>query len=205
MIMLIGAEGSMGCRYRAILNYIGKESLPIDLGHTNEFIFEMAARSDGIIIASPTDTHVPYLKLFRGLKKPILCEKPFTKDIEELEPLMREYQEEKWPLSMMYQYSILASTKTSGLSYYNYFKHGSDGLAWDCLQIIGLANGKVELEETSPEWRCSINGEHVHYGTMDIAYIQYVRRWLMGINMDPVEILNIHQKTHLVAESMEDG
>ncbi len=205
MILLIGGDGNMGQRYQAILRYLGKEFTTLDIGHSETFTRDLAAKSDGVLICSPTETHVPYLKLLRGLKKPILCEKPFTKDVLALQEIMDEYAAEKWPVSMVYQYSILANQGARGLSYYNYFKHGNDGLAWDCIQIIGLANGRLELEEDSPEWRCSINGDHLNIGMMDIAYIAYVRKWLAGASMDPKEILDIHHKTHLVAEGLRHG
>jgi hypothetical protein len=67
-----------------------------------------------------------------------------------------------------------------GWSGYNYYNHGKDGLAWDCLQIIGLAHDSTQLEvqETSPYWLAYLNGYKLSLSDMDQAYIDMLRDWV---------------------------
>ena len=53
MIVLIGAHGSMGRRYAAILRHLDREFQPFDVGEDDAAI-AAAADSDGVILATPT-------------------------------------------------------------------------------------------------------------------------------------------------------
>jgi hypothetical protein len=194
-ILIVGAHGSMGKRYQAILKYLNREYHCVDKENSAQDIQFMAARSSGIIIATPTDTHVKFVREFLPFRKPILCEKPVTKDIGELRHLRDEIKESGTPFRMMYQYEILGDTLRNGASRYNYFRHGSDGLVWDCLQIIGLARSEVKLEETSPVWSCMINGRALQFSHMDAAYIAYIQRWLHRPDDSLLKIVHAHEKT----------
>ncbi len=103
---------------------------------------------------------------------------------------------------MTYQYSLIASKDTIGKSFYNYFRHGNDGLAWDCLQIIGLARGAISLEECSPVWSCVINGRRVPLAAMDAAYIGYVQSWFKNPHQDMGLLQAIHEKTDAYEKEM---
>lgn len=203
-ILIIGAKGSMGQRYQAILNYLGIESVCVDKEHNRHFIAKMAAECEGAIIATPTQTHADFIRLLLPFKQPILCEKPVTKSVDELKALLAEIKQSKTPFRMMYQYKLLAKSDSIGKSFYNYFRHGNDGLIWDCLQIIGLARGELTLGENSPVWRCMINGKPINIRDMDAAYIGYVQLWLQKPAQDLEEILKIHEKT-AQAENHSDG
>lgn len=194
-ILIVGTHGSMGKRYEAILRYLGKQFVGVDKEHNRHYVNEQAAKADGIIIATPTDTHAEYIERFAPLSKPILCEKPVTKSIDELNRLLETVKSHKTPFRMMYQYKVLATQSSIGKSHYDYFRHGSDGLVWDCLQIIGLARGELRLGEASPVWSCVINGRTLNLAHMDAAYIAYVQKWLQNPAQDLGEILAIHQKT----------
>lgn len=194
-ILIVGAQGSMGKRYQCILNYLEKPFECVDQYDELRDIKKIAQRSSGIIIATPTDTHVKYIREFLPYQKPILCEKPITKDISELKALQDEITESKTPFRMMFQYEILADTNRLGASRYNYFRHGNDGLVWDCLQIIGLARGEIKLAETSPVWSCGINGKTLNLAHMDAAYIAYVQRWFFKPDDSLLKILQVHEKT----------
>jgi hypothetical protein len=82
-----------------------------------------------------------------------------------------------------------------GPSHYNYFRHGNDGILWDCMQIIGLANGPVEIKEDSPIWDCVINGNRLNLSDMDGAYVSFIRSWLNGnLRQNFIEVVEIHRK-----------
>lgn len=194
-VLIVGSDGSMGKRYQAILTYLGVKTTLADKRHTRDEVSHMANQSSGIIIASPTETHVDIVRQLLVFQKPILCEKPVTKNIFELKTLQKEIAFQRTPFRMVMQYEMLTETNRIGRSYYNYFKHGNDGLAWDCMQIIGLARGHVQIEERSPVWSCMINGKTIHLEHMDAAYIGYVQKWIKEPNQDPEKILDIHEKT----------
>ena len=186
----------MGKRYRAVLDYLGKEYVAVDKEHNRHFVAAAAQESDGIIIATPTDTHVDLIRQFGQHEKPILCEKPITKDVKALRKVVADLDPARSPLTMVYQYSVLADRFSQGWSYYNYFKHGTDGLAWDCLQIIGLARGEVDLAEDSPVWRCRLNGKSINLGKMDRAYIKFIEHWIRAPRFQDLgAVVEAHEKT----------
>lgn len=183
----------MGRRYGAILSYLGKEWVGVDAEHNRHFIKDAAKNSDGVIIATPTDTHASLIHLFIDCGKPLLCEKPITKDMGELERLAAEVRAHKTNLQMVHQYKELAQPSI-GWSYYNYWNHGKDGLIWDCIQIIALARSEISLQEDSPLWKCRINGKALNLADMDRAYIEMMKRWIRSPGQEIAEIQYIHEK-----------
>lgn len=194
-ILIIGCHGSMGKRYQAIINSKGEDFIGIDREHTDSDLNYALNVCDRIIIATPTDTHSKLIEYLIPFQKPILCEKPVTKDIPELIKLLDQSAQHNTPFRMMFQYQLLANPYSKGESNYNYFKHGSDGLVWDCLQIIALAKEEVDLKETSPVWKCKINGRYINLSEMDQAYIDYVDIWIHQPHQDLEVILDAHKKT----------
>lgn len=194
-ILIVGADGNMGQRYKAVLTYLGKEQWLTDVETPMPAMVKVAKEADGIIIATPTHTHTEIIRQLIPAKKPILCEKPVTTDIYDLQDLTRELEKRKVQLSMVMQYKTLLKEYSQGPSYYDYFKHGNDGLFWDCIQIIGLAADEPLLREESPVWKCAINGQEINVGQMDYGYIGYVDNWLLNPKQDLKYLLDIHKKT----------
>lgn len=195
MILVVGARGNMGKRYSKILDYLNVSWLGVDREHSIDEIQFLAESSRGVIIASPTDMHFDHLMTLSKSRTPVLCEKPFTKDQNELREIVNAYNTSKTPISMVCQYQYLVSPGSVGPTSYNYFKHGGDGIYWDCIQIIGLAKGEVKIQETSPIWRCTINGQIMNISDMDMAYVKMIETWLAGQNMPLERIYEFHQKT----------
>lgn len=196
-ILIIGSQGSQGLRYQSILDYVGEDYLLRDVGF-NEISDDglHLGAVDGIIVATPTNTHTKIIRELLKFRIPILCEKPICKDMEELEILFEEIEKTKTPFSMVHQYKRLVTpTLDDAVSTYNYFKHGNDGLIWDCLQIIGLANGVVDLSDESPIWKCQINGQKLDIAQMDGAYLEEIELWLNGESYSLEYLFRIHQKT----------
>lgn len=195
MILIIGSNGSMGLRYQAILKYLDKKFSCVDIQTTPEKFLQLAGSCHCAIIASPTPSHFKYLEIFSTLKVPVLCEKPLSKNLGELTQIKEDFVSERGlNLTMMMQYKIFDSEAYQGVTSYDYFRHGNDGLAWDCLQPIGLARWTVELKEESPIWKCSLNGRKLSLGDMDLAYVKFVSNWLSKPGDDIGRLYEIHQK-----------
>lgn len=193
MIYIIGNQGNMGKRYTAILNYLGENVKGHDL---DAYIGEELAAASGFIVATPTKNHLnDVVDLFK-YEKPILCEKPLTKNIEELNQLEDKYREELSLLSVVNQYQYLKKG-TNGKTVYNYYKSGNDGLAWDCLNIIGLAKGDFEIDNKMPYWRCVLNGAQLNLGMMDHAYVDMIKNWLKDPKSNYAYARKAHEKVAL--------
>lgn len=183
----------MGSRYGAILSHLDVSWMGLDIGTSPKEVDRLARSADGILIATPTGLHFEHLNFYVGFRKPVFCEKPFTKNMSEMDAIADIYEGRS--LTMALQYSELIDHNACGDSHYNYFRHGQDGLIWDCIQIVGLAKGRVELDQSSPVWDCRLNGQRLSVGDMDMAYVQNVKRWLSGESMEMGLIYDIHQKT----------
>lgn len=198
-VLLIGSEGSMGKRYQAILNQLKVPFGRVDTGR-NVSDFDSWDTYTHFLVASPTDTHYQIIKDIEKFKKPILCEKPITKNLDELRELLDLCQER---LSIVFQYLSLINFNSnvdsqSKMSWYNYFRTGNDGLYWDCMQIIALHRngmGSLEIANVSPVWSCCINGKPLSINGMDSAYVAYLHTWLAGFRyIKHDKIFELHQK-----------
>jgi len=199
MILILGHRGSMGTRYCAILDSLKIEWLGLDSLNgpiTNTAIVNAAKKCSGIIICTPTDSHEKHLMLLAELQLPVLCEKPICKNLDTLARVLLKYKENFTPLSMVMQYRELLNDQAIGPSWYDYFRSGKDGLYWDCLQIIALAEGSVRLENKSPVWDCCINGQTLNSKDMDQAYVWNIQRWLNGEKQSLKELYAVHQRVH---------
>lgn len=176
-VAVFGAHGNMGKRYCLILErYCNCEVVRIDILEYHHSIVELEG-CDGFIIATPTNTHIELIKFLIPYKKPILCEKPITKSIMQLQTLM-SYSD--LDLSMINQYEFLDYNLAKGHTSYNYFKTGNDGLLWDCINIIGTARSSYDVSNTSLIWKCQLNGEMLDLSAMDQAYIDNITAWVNG-------------------------
>lgn len=187
MTLLIGCLGSMGQRYQAILNYLKEPFEGIDVAKFSKRPFK---EFDRFIIATPTPTHFKWFLELQEFKKPILIEKPISKNLDEV----RQIVNGQAPVSMMMQYKFLMDPTSMGPSSYNYFRHGNDGLVWDLFQIIALSNSHPDIAEDSPIWSCWINGKKLNLSDMDAAYVKAVSSFLSGQMVPPHQIIKWHEK-----------
>ena len=173
-VAVIGASGNMGRRYTMILEqYCLCRVIRIDIDSILGIEF---LTCDGFIIATPTETHFEIIKELACHDKPILCEKPITKSIDELKAIL---ELPDLDLSMINQYEFLDS-ENEGHTIYNYFKTGSDSLYWDCINIIGTARTTFEVKNCSLIWNCGLNGVLLSISEMDQAYIDNIFGWVTG-------------------------
>lgn len=192
----------MGKRYQAILSHLGKSFCTADIETPNSEIMSYAKASDGIVLATPTGTHVDYIQSLAHLKRPILCEKPIAMNLTDLKTVREIVEKTNLNFSMTLQYKMLDFETSRGPSKYNYFRHGNDGLVWDCIQIIGLARGEVSLSESSPIWECILNNRVLNLSMMDRAYVDFVQEWLISPGQDIGWIMDMHYKTQEMAERL---
>jgi hypothetical protein len=173
MILLVGCDGNMGKRYAAILRQLGVQYEGVDVAESWP---EWQVRQ--VIIATPTDTHYEMICKAGELYPvaDILCEKPLSIYDHEVE-LLEKYRDRLYVVNQ-YQYLLPICAPSGDDTYYNYFKHGGDGLAYDCFQLFGVARGAVTLLEDSPVWLCKINGAQVSLADMDYAYVAMVQDFL---------------------------
>ena len=183
MVAVIGSKGVMGRRYSAILTELQVGHMTYDVPFSDDGFKAVANAGNHIIVATPTDTHDAVIRqILAARAKPafILCEKPITKNIEELSSLYDAVSAHGSMLYCVNQYAYLPGTKSQQKyrSTYNYFNTGKDGLHWDCFQIYALARGEVQVLDRSPVWACQINGFPMSIHNMDMAYIDMVRDFL---------------------------
>lgn len=171
----------MGRRYQAVLQYLNIPFQAIDEGDAvpNEHY-------RGVIIATPTDSHVDLIEFYNELGLPILCEKPIAKNLPDVRRALRCER-----LTMVNQYDYLVPKGMFGETYYNYWNSGKDGPGWDCINIIGLANGPVpKISNESPLWKCQINGHELSIADMDSSYCRMIDDWVKrpdANNLDYIE------------------
>jgi len=168
--LIVGALGSMGQRYQAILRHMGLAPICIDKGEVCTSGF------DSVIIASPTVTHIEMAKLYQSW--PILMEKPLSTNLDNALLACDEFDKYRTRVRMVNQYRYLLDKASEGPTYYNYFRHGPHSLALDCISIIALAKSTIRLEDTSPIWTCCINGQYLSLKDMDGAYCDMVEHFL---------------------------
>lgn len=191
MVLVIGSQGNMGKRYCAILKALEVEHVGLDIRQANysELIEEAIFRCDKIIITTPTQKHLETIQLISSVRRQrptriahVLCEKPLVTKADSLRWLRKEQDSGLVRIFCVNQYSYLPEhpifARTNGRTYYNYFKHGGDGLEWDCFQLFGLARGTVVLNESAPIWNCKINGTKVSISGMDHAYVSMISDFL---------------------------
>jgi hypothetical protein len=189
----------MGQRYWAILNGLNCVFSGNDLDRTpNMFMNSDYLKSlHGIIIATPTETHIPLIHDIVALRKdiPILCEKPLSTDIKKLKRFMAFAKNQNLNITMVNQYKYLRRyKKRKDVTIYDYFKTGSDGLYYDCISIIALAEGSIRLYNRCPIWTCIINGRKISLSDMDKAYYDMVLDWGKNLKGDLQYILDAHEK-----------
>lgn len=202
--LVIGHKGSMGQRYCAILKHLKIPFCGVDKDVTSSEVLKLAEHSKNVIICTPTESHYFWAKKLIPMNKNILCEKPITKSLEELTHIFDLVSDHKSLFTMTMQYKELVKDFSVGTSEYNYFRTGKDGLAWDCLQIIGLARGPFVIDNKSPIWKCKINGIRLNLSDMDLAYVNYTRKFLFTKKSHDLDFLfEVHRKTNELNKDLD--
>jgi hypothetical protein len=190
-VFIVGIDGNMGQRYEACLRSLGIDVVGVDFKPTANIKHDDV---DGYIIATPTHRHLDDLMTYSQYSKPILCEKPFAKSLEAIEDFARRCRKQLINIRMVNQYEHLIDQTSRGETIYDYFRTGKDGLAWDCINIIGLSHQAPVLENTSPVWYCKINGVTLNLADMDKAYVAMLKSWTHDPRTNWAYALDAHRK-----------
>ena len=178
MLLIVGCRGNMGQRYQAVCNDLGVPFRGVDV--ENKVNFDMVTH---VLIATPTDTHHEVYKFIRrNYTGPILCEKPFSRNENQLYPIIADDQ-----LFIVDNYVSAAAlskpdyvrTETDE-TVYHYFNSGNDNLHLDCIQMYYMANGDVTLSNTSSVWFCIINGQRIDRSSIDVSYAEMLKGFMEG-------------------------
>lgn len=198
-IILAGYRGNMGRRYASILNHLEIPWIGTEHGgvvwdnRAGEQVSELPTltKFHSIIIATPTFSHMTLIKKYRHLGVPMLCEKPITFDLDDIKVLDLLGVE----VAMVNQYKFIYGQEGQGNdTWYEYYKSGADGLAWDCISLIALAEEKPYLSNKSPVWSAGINGKSLNISAMDYAYINMLEEWIANPKGDLEYIEMAHKR-----------
>lgn len=163
MICLIGGKGGIGSRYSAIMKYLQIPYVIADMDTPEINIVDY----DKFIVATPTETHVHFLKELEG--RTILCEKPVSKNPTEIPMMKHAFVVNNW------EYVVrLMNIDEPLMIEYDYYRSGKDGLYWDCCQLLYL-DPQAKLSQQSPKWNVKINGKFVPYRTLEESYIRMIK------------------------------
>jgi hypothetical protein len=172
-ITLVGYKGNMGRRYASILDYLGITWYGVDINDKKD----PHPLSEGIIIATPTESHPSCIAQWSRFNLPILCEKPVCRTKDQLDYLLKTVAA---PLQMINQYKFYSNYQEidkGESTQVNYYNTGTDGLVWDCINLIGLAKEDVHLYNTSPIWKIMLNGTFLDKRFIDNVYIDNIETW----------------------------
>lgn len=192
-VCVIGYSGNMGKRYTSILDHLNIKWRGYD--HITGWPTPSPEFSS-YLIATPTNTHHDLIRHLIYCEKPIICEKPVSKNLSELEKLLYDCEKLGTKLQMVSQYDFLVNPTSSGPTIYDYYKHGTDGIYWDCINIIYHAKSSILIQEKSPVWTCIINGHQLSIADMDKAYIAMIKEWLEVPHADYDRIWKAHEKVY---------
>lgn len=208
-VLIIGGNGNMGRRYQAVLKFLGVQHRVFD---SQVRPIEHLDWCNGIIIATPTETHYNvFLDIyFNTLKNPkslpILCEKPFSTDLIEVENCLKFVLQNDLKFQMVNQYKHLAypDAPKGCETTYDYYHSGADGIYWDCINIIGLdKTDNISLKNESPIWKCTINGQTIDRSDLDLSYVVMVKEWLQNPKSNVHYMMHAHEKVADLAKSQK--
>ena len=196
-LFIIGIEGNMGRRYSAVARYLGINYSGCDY-HSSR-LERIPPEGALILIATPTENHLSdCLYYLHKDSHDVLCEKPIVKNSADLERLKGINLNR---LFMVNNYCYVDTKRWNSIgkvTLYNYFMSGKDGLIFDCIQLFGLAGSDEEiiLENSSPIWRCAINGFHVDRDSIDESYVKMIADFFGEKKQvwNGEKIIDVHQK-----------
>lgn len=173
-VLLIG-HGSIGKRYESILKHL---EAPYEIHDPPTGQERDLTGYTHYIIASPTETHIEYLReIDEGPM--VLCEKPVSKIKDEIPERANTYMVSNYAY-VAHKVGPFGNEKRPYRITYNYYNTGRDGLYWDCCQLVYL-DPKCQIETTSPRWNLNINGKWVRYRWLEESYVSMIRDFTRGV------------------------
>lgn len=179
IVCVIGHMGNMGRRYSSILDYLEVDWVGCEEGHP------VPPFATHYIIATPTDTHAEMINLIGrepNSNKRILVEKPVCvmtsihppKELAAIQAARAQGRGNS--VYMVNQYAYYPGVDViNGITSYDFYNSGNDGIGWDCIQLLHLARGRVFLKNESPIWKAKINGIILDRDLVDQCYVDMIK------------------------------
>jgi hypothetical protein len=171
-VIVLGANGSIGRRYCAILKYL---KIPFDVYDSQEF-WKPTDNFSHVIVATPTDTHGEYVKRLAESGHWSLIEKPLTKDRQELEELKKHQDSERIFSVCNLRYTCLNFQKPVTIEY-DFYNTGKDGTVWDCIQLFYM-DKQAKIRTNSPFLKFRINHVSITHRMVEESYIKMLQDFL---------------------------
>lgn len=193
-MLIVGAAGSMGKRYRAILNSLNVPFKSFDLVEyprmwENETIIPAVdwfhvKHCQRAIVCTPSRTHSISVDELQelGIKK-LLIEKPMFDHETDYQWARKQTAD----LRMVCNYKFIDGTE--GPTMYNYYDAGREEPWMNYFQIIGMARGELQIHDRSPVWQCTMNGRILSLLDVQNSYVTMIRKWIK----DPSELVGLEE------------
>ena len=203
MILLLGANGSIGRRYQAVLKALGEPYCAVDIG-TQEPDWNLVTKA---IIATPTGLHFEHCEemIERGL--PFLCEKPLDKN--PFSSYILQSSAKACDVSGFivnnYRFATLGVNGDENLIAYDFYNTGKDGLIWDVCQLVYLAHlerCELRVYRESFTWNLSYKGHAIRYRAIEYSYFDMVKAFINEQWGDLWTLQDAHEMTRICADMM---
>jgi hypothetical protein len=177
----------MGQRYAAILDYLEYDYGIEDVDMTSYPECFGQRHPTHYIITTPTESHINILEQTCGLREylrispaKILIEKPIftTEDSASALKSLQSLSERGHKIYMVNNYAYYPFKPVRGKTTYDFYNSGKDDRAWDCIQLIHLAEDGVDVGGVSPLWECIINGTRLNRERLDYCYVEMIEDFL---------------------------
>jgi len=179
-VLVLGNLGSMGQRYMAVLNYLCHDISTYDPALDPEWVpgwLDM----DGVIIASPTRTHIDWLTRLHAFKGPILCEKPISLDAEAIRLLPPQAGPRHMVSNWRYIPGMGQRLQSNDIRYH-YYNCGGESLEENMFQPIMLADPvRSEIDLTAPVFLLLVNDNLIRLEEIQQTYVDMVSDWCHGV------------------------
>lgn len=188
-VLVAGGLGAIGRRYAAILENIGVDVRINDTSAYNKKtnVGRDIRWSDKVLIATPTNTHMDWIKLCHAESKPFLVEKPVcrTKQLSHLRGLINNGV---WGnVVCNYKFALQATAREDYTPIsYDYYNIGNENkikgaIYYSCCQLIYI-NPDIKLNTKSPIWNLEIEWrgkrKWMDYRTLEMSYFEMLHDWL---------------------------
>jgi len=196
--LIVGYKGQIGTRYQAVFNYLKAPWIGVDI----DCVIPDPNDYGDVLVCVPTDYHFNSSLFYAEDDKRVLCEKPISMEDGQIESLIKtEYKismVNNWWWAIKIRFGHMPRVK---IIEYNYYNTGKDGMAWDCIQPIFIAD-RVIIKTDSPVFQCHVNGQELTRFFFDASYVEMIKAWLAGDNLWTLEqALEANQKVRQYVDS----
>jgi hypothetical protein len=184
-MLLVGANGAIGTRYRHVLNYLDIPFVSFDANYvknplkhetviTHRRLEEFTEQP--ALICTPTHLHFKHVKKMVDMGySDFLVEKPVFSEAHEYTEALG------WAgvsIHSVMNYKLLDSPGAIGPTRYMNFHAGKERPEWNLFQIVALARSEIEINLECPVWTCYLNGKKITLEQINQSYLEQVKKYL---------------------------